>query len=381
MNNKININQKYGKLTTINRAEDSINLNRKSKPRLPQWNCKCECGNQIIVLASALLRGRAKHCGCLTGKVPLNNYKPGDKFNRLTLIEYSNGKWRCRCDCGKEVTVLTYSLTSKNTKSCGCLNKEQNVKKTIKMQENRRKFSPEIASARRIWKRYIYADKSCNLSFEEWLTVSKQNCTYCGQPPSKLYNGYDNRASKKSKIDGYYIYNGIDRVDSNQGHTKDNIVPCCYVCNRNKNNLSLKDFLQKIKKLKINNFIPLKIKSKKMPKNKSLTSAINYIFYNYKKDTDLTINQFYYLIQLPCYYCGEEKVNKINPYISDSRICQETKDKAWLHYNGIDRVDSSKGHTKDNVVPCCKYCNFGKGKMSILEFNQWIATIKNYNNT
>jgi hypothetical protein len=28
---------------------------------------------------------------------------------------------------------------------------------------------------------------------------------------------------------------------------------------------------------------------------------------------------------------------------------------------GCDRIDNSKGHTKANVVPCCKDCNFARG--------------------
>lgn len=38
-------------------------------------------------------------------------------------------KWHCRCECGTEFDVLAYSLTSGNTKSCGCYQKEcvQNV--------------------------------------------------------------------------------------------------------------------------------------------------------------------------------------------------------------------------------------------------------------
>lgn len=32
--------------------------------------------------------------------------------------------WRCRCDCGAYVSVIGSSLTSGNTRSCGCLHKE-----------------------------------------------------------------------------------------------------------------------------------------------------------------------------------------------------------------------------------------------------------------
>ena len=53
----------------------------------------------------------------------------GQKFERLTVIKPAQNKgkrtaWLCKCDCGNEVVVLTESLRSNNTKSCGCLRTE-----------------------------------------------------------------------------------------------------------------------------------------------------------------------------------------------------------------------------------------------------------------
>ena len=39
-----------------------------------------------------------------------------------------------------------------------------------------------------------------------------------------------------------------------------------------------------------------------------------------------------------------------------------------LAYNGIDRIDSSKGYHKGNVQTSCKRCNIGKGQMSHAEY-------------
>lgn len=65
----------------------------------------------------------------------------GDKFGRLTVIEetqertsYRNKIWLCQCECGNLYKVPTASLTSGNTKSCGCLQKDTghiNGKKNI----------------------------------------------------------------------------------------------------------------------------------------------------------------------------------------------------------------------------------------------------------
>lgn len=54
----------------------------------------------------------------------------GQHFERLTVVEDTGLRknrailWRCRCDCGKEVVVITASLKNGNTRSCGCLSRE-----------------------------------------------------------------------------------------------------------------------------------------------------------------------------------------------------------------------------------------------------------------
>jgi hypothetical protein len=55
------------------------------------------------------------------------------RFTRLVIAEYiagSQGKRaraRCKCDCGNEVVVIINNLTRGLTKSCGCLNDETRV--------------------------------------------------------------------------------------------------------------------------------------------------------------------------------------------------------------------------------------------------------------
>ena len=58
--------------------------------------------------------------------------KPGQKYNRLTVIEQTQERdncgriiWLCRCDCGNLTKVDSSSLRNGNTKSCGCLQKEK----------------------------------------------------------------------------------------------------------------------------------------------------------------------------------------------------------------------------------------------------------------
>ena len=56
----------------------------------------------------------------------------------------------------------------------------------------------------------------------------------------KVYR-YDN--------DEPYKYSGIDRVNSEKGYVKNNVVPCCKVCNIAKHNMSQNDFFNWINKV------------------------------------------------------------------------------------------------------------------------------------
>lgn len=53
----------------------------------------------------------------------------GMRFSMLTVIKKTNQRkkrqvvWLCRCHCGNFHYVASYSLTSKETQSCGCLKK------------------------------------------------------------------------------------------------------------------------------------------------------------------------------------------------------------------------------------------------------------------
>jgi len=125
-NKKDLTNQKFGRLTVL---ED---VGRTHGYVL--WKCLCECGNTVNVMASSLQSGATQSCGCYnkervseTSKIDLT----GQKFGRLTVLEdvgRAKSKqviWKCLCDCGNIVDVISGHLQSGITKSCGCLHKEQ----------------------------------------------------------------------------------------------------------------------------------------------------------------------------------------------------------------------------------------------------------------
>ena len=53
----------------------------------------------------------------------------GRRFGRLTVLGFSHRKgnrlfWLCICDCGTEIAIRGYSLTTGRTASCGCFREE-----------------------------------------------------------------------------------------------------------------------------------------------------------------------------------------------------------------------------------------------------------------
>ena len=134
--------QRFGRLTVIKEADKYIS---PQGLKFVQWLCKCDCGNDTIVLATNLKKGTTKSCGCYSieqAKKRLFKDLTGQKFGRLTAIKpienhtNSNGKsmmtkWLCRCDCGNECNVQSGNLLSGHTLSCGCYNKEQASKRSL----------------------------------------------------------------------------------------------------------------------------------------------------------------------------------------------------------------------------------------------------------
>ena len=172
----------------------------------------------------------------------------GQKFNRLSVIAEAEpigarrrSAWLCQCDCGNTKVVKADELKSGDTKSCGCLNRENNIERGRKMGQSWTKYHPSETTARRVWRsRYGESD----LSFEDFFRISQMNCYYCGAEPNNIQNAplSDKKSSTFAKENGTFIYNGLDRIDSSCPHTVDNVVPCCKWCNIAKRERSVADF-------------------------------------------------------------------------------------------------------------------------------------------
>lgn len=52
--------KKFGRLIVLERG-----LNDSSKRKRVRWQCRCECGKQVLVLSTNLIQGYIRSCGCL----------------------------------------------------------------------------------------------------------------------------------------------------------------------------------------------------------------------------------------------------------------------------------------------------------------------------
>lgn len=99
-------------------------------------------------------------------------------------------------------------------------------------------------------------------------------------------------------------------------------------------------------------------------------SSAKKIFRREYSDGNLTFEQFLELSQLNCFYCNEKPSNCYNVAYKD--YSENFKKNGGFIYSGLDRVDSNLPHHLDNIVPCCKFCNFAKCDYTVEEFCEWI---------
>lgn len=129
-NNKNLVGHRFGMLVVEDSAEDIISADNKHRTA---WKCRCDCGNETIVTENDLKTKNTKSCGCYKGiKIRERSFEnlKGQEFGRLKVLSRAsdyidsrgkhNTRWHCRCQCGNECDVLSSSLKSENTLSCGC---------------------------------------------------------------------------------------------------------------------------------------------------------------------------------------------------------------------------------------------------------------------
>lgn len=109
-------------------------------------------------------------------------------------------------------------------------------------------------------------------------------------------------------------------------------------------------------------------------------TPLNRHFSNFKSSAktrnllwELSLEEFEKVSKENCFYCGE-------PAHELRSLSWAGRNKStYVKYiaNGIDRIDSNKGYSINNIVSCCPTCNIMKNKFSLDVFYDKIRKIYN----
>ncbi len=173
----------------------------------------------------------------------------GKRFTRLIVTsqapsnKHGHTKWNCRCDCGIEVVAYASDLKRGGRPSCGCLKSEKI--------SALRKLAPGISGLNNMFAQYRKSAKERGFEFHltaiQFAALIDKKCHYCGTGPSLKAFGVNRMA--RDNINGNFTYTGIDRKNSNEGYHIDNCVTCCKTCNFAKNDMSYEEFIEYLDRL------------------------------------------------------------------------------------------------------------------------------------
>lgn len=93
---------------------------------------------------------------------------------------------------------------------------------------------------------------------------------------------------------------------------------------------------------------------------------------------DLTKEEFLEITKLDCQYCGRPPSSVTYNHLGTEKNLETIAHSSYV-YNGVDRVDNTKGYEQGNVVPCCTVCNRAKSTMTVTEFLDWIKRVYHHN--
>lgn len=239
----------YGRLKVISEAPDRCN-------GYVGWLCECQCGERRVFSSHALIHNHTRSCGCLRKETNDRSQVDiaGQRFGKLIAIRKHGKKrrqitWLCRCDCGRETIVLGGQLRYGQSRSCGCLHIEA-AAKTGSKSKGKYKVTPEWLKAKKVIRSANKSGHEWDLTMENVIELVMSRCYYCNAEPGTFVHK-DNKGSNRDSG----RFNGIDRIDNNSGYLQDNVVSCCWWCNRMKGSLAVTDFVSHCKRVSMMHLI------------------------------------------------------------------------------------------------------------------------------
>ena len=124
---KINLSGQVFDYLTVIEEDKTYTIEKNLSSKNTYWKCKCKCGKEISVSTTNLRSRHTKSCGCL---------KKNKKYEDLTNKNFGKWKvlkedkenskkdkyWICQCECGIIKSVSGKSLRQGRSQSCGCSN-------------------------------------------------------------------------------------------------------------------------------------------------------------------------------------------------------------------------------------------------------------------
>lgn len=132
----------------------------------------------------------------------------GQSFARLTVLEFAGTRslkayWLCRCECGVTITLCGGSLTSGNSKSCGCLNRDTRT-------SHGKHRTPEYKA----WQQIL--QRCCNPSSPTYPLYGGRGITACDRWRTSFVAFSEDMGLRPSPK------HSIDRIDNDAGYCKEN---------------------------------------------------------------------------------------------------------------------------------------------------------------
>lgn len=167
--------------------------------------------------------------------------KIGQRFGNLVVVSRAKNRgcsvyWNCKCNCGKEIEVISGKLKNKKIKSCGCLYKGSNWKGYGEMPKNKFTEIKAGAAARGhsfeitiedCWNLFLAQDKKCALSGQPLSLNSRNMTASLDRIDSKLGYAINNIQwvhkdvnYMKQKFDVFYFIEMCKLITSNKTFKK-----------------------------------------------------------------------------------------------------------------------------------------------------------------
>lgn len=145
----------------------------------------------------------------------------GQRFGKLIVLEYRGtinhrAVWLCQCDCGKRVEVVSMPLLNGDTKSCGCIHKEQLIKRNKQQKFNRYK-THGLSKTKLYYRWQAIKDRCYNKKNKSYKYYGERGITMFDEWKNDFHKFYEWAINN-----GYKEELTIDRIDVNGDYEPSN---------------------------------------------------------------------------------------------------------------------------------------------------------------